>query len=104
MHYHFIGRITCVKLSHDLIVLNEHQSAIADLNYIILLMLELYLPLHSTSLGSGSHSPFPMQLALLGPISNLPLGHVNEALVPTRAGSLSTSTLKLLSVVSNWRG
>ena len=65
---------------------------------------QMCLPLHLLSLGSGSQNPFPMQLALLGPVSNVPLGHVNEALTPTRAGLLSRSTLKLLSMFRKWRG
>ena len=46
------------------------------------------LLLHSTSLGSGSHSPFPMHVDEFGPESTSPGGQANMTLAPStsRAG------------------
>ena len=41
------------------------------------------LPLHSNSLGSGSHSPFLIHVDVLGPLSTSPSGQVNVTLVPS---------------------
>ena len=42
---------------------------------------------HSTSLGSGSHSPFPIHVAELGPSSICPCGQMNIIVCPSSAGS-----------------
>ena len=46
------------------------------------------LPLHSASLGSGSHSPFPIHVDVLGPVSTSPTGQSKKMRVPSKAGSL----------------
>ena len=40
------------------------------------------LPLHITSLGSGSHSPFSVHVVVLGPVSSIPGGQVNVIVFP----------------------
>ena len=53
---------------------------------------ELYVhtnvPLHSTSLGSGSHSPFLLHVDVLGPRSTCSGGQLKETVVPSSAGLL----------------
>ena len=38
-----------------------------------------------TSLGSGSHSPFPIHVHVLGPLSIAPVGQMNAILSPSNA-------------------
>ena len=45
------------------------------------------VPVHSTSLGSGSHSPFPIHVDELDLLSICPVGQVNVIACPSRAGS-----------------
>ena len=45
------------------------------------------IPVHSTFLGSGSHSPSPIQDDALDPLSICPGGQVNVIFCPSRAGS-----------------
>ena len=40
-----------------------------------------------TSLGSGSHSPFPIHVDELGPLSTAPVGQINVMPAPSNAGS-----------------
>ena len=42
---------------------------------------------HATSLGSGSHSPFPIHVDELDPLRVCPGGQVNVIFCPSRAGS-----------------
>ena len=49
--------------------------------------------LHSTSLGSGSHSPFPIHVAKLGPVIINPVGQLNMMLSPSSDGSLYPTTI-----------
>ena len=44
-------------------------------------------PVHSTSLGSGSHSPFPIQVDELDPLSICPEGQMNIIIWPSSTGS-----------------
>ena len=39
--------------------------------------------LHITPLGSGSHSPFPVQVAELGPVSSNPARQLNLIVLPS---------------------
>ena len=43
--------------------------------------------MHTTFLGSGSHSPFPIHIDELGPLSDDLDGQVNVMLSPSSAGS-----------------
>ena len=45
------------------------------------------LPLHSTSLGSGSHSPFSIHVVVFCPTSSIPGGQVNVTVFPLSNGS-----------------
>ena len=47
----------------------------------------LISPVHCTSLGSGSHSPFAVQTAVLDPTSIDPGGQLKVTLVPSVAGN-----------------
>ena len=40
-----------------------------------------------TTLGSGSHSPFPIHVDELGPLSIASIGQMNVMFAPTNAGS-----------------
>ena len=66
------------------------ESNTTELHYYDQLSLEVLinLLLHSTSLGSGSHSPFPMHVEVLGPERISPGEQANVTLVPSisRAG------------------
>ena len=44
-------------------------------------------PVHSNSLGSGAHSPFPIHVAKLDPLSICPCGQMNIIVRPSSAGS-----------------
>ena len=48
----------------------------------------LAIPLHITSLGSGSHSLFPIHLVEFGPVSPCLGGQVNFTLSPSSDGLL----------------
>ena len=45
-------------------------------------------PVHSTSLGSGAHSPFSIHEDELEPLRIHPGGQVNVIFCPSRAGSI----------------
>ena len=45
------------------------------------------VPVHSTSLGSGSHSPFLRHVDELDPLSTCPDGQVNVTVCSSSAGS-----------------
>ena len=66
------------------------ESITAELHYYDQLSLEVLISLllHSTSLGSGSHSPFPMHVDAFGPESISPREQANVTLVSStsRAG------------------
>ena len=66
------------------------ESIITELHYYDQLSLEVFinLLLHSISLGSGSHSPFPMHVDEFGPESISPGEQANVTLAPStsRAG------------------
>ena len=66
------------------------ESNTTELHYYDQLSLEVLinLLLHSTSLGSGSHSPFRMHVDEFGPESISPGGQANVTLAPStsRAG------------------
>ena len=59
----FISSMTMVKLRIDLVIHN--------------------IPAHASPLGSGSHSPFPVQVVELGPISASPGGQLKLKVVPS---------------------
>ena len=44
-------------------------------------------PVHSNSLWSGSHSPFPIHVDELDPLSICPRGQINVIVCPSSAGS-----------------
>ena len=66
------------------------ESNATELQYCDQLSLKVLinLLLHSTSLGSGSHSPFPMHVDAFGPESTSPGEQANVTLAPStsRAG------------------
>ena len=66
------------------------ESNTTELHYYDRLSLEVLinLLLHTTSLGSGSHSPFSMHVDAFGPESTSPGGQANVTLAPStsRAG------------------
>ena len=45
--------------------------------------INLVIPAHVTSLGSGSHSPFPVQVVELSPISASPGGQLKVKVAPS---------------------
>ena len=63
------------------------------------------LPIHTASLGSGSHSPVFVQVVELGPISARPEGHLKVKVAPStdKAVSCKASILgtESLSAVDN---
>ena len=61
-------------------------------------------PLHITSLGSGSHSPFLIHVAVLGPVSISPEGQVKVTVVFSIAGSLYPATVTVLFADACLRG
>ena len=44
--------------------------------------------MHLTCLRSGSHSPFPIHVDVVGPVSTDPGEQLNVTLAPSNAGSL----------------
>ena len=46
------------------------------------------IPLHSTSLGPGSHSPFPIHIVVLGPMRTYSGGQTKVTVAPSVAGSM----------------
>ena len=46
------------------------------------------LPLHPIPFNSGSHSPLPMHVEALDPVSINPSGQLNAIIVPSIAGFL----------------
>ena len=60
------------------------------------------LPSHCICLGSGTHSPFPIQVAVLDPLSTSPEEvQLKTAMVPTIVGYVY---LAITSSASKWRG
>ena len=55
-------------------------------------MLILNLPPHISPLGSGSHSPFPVHIVELGPVSTSPGGQLNLTVLPSIGKPLSSKT------------
>ena len=51
------------------------------------------LPIHSTSLGSGSHSPFSIHVYELEPVSMWPGGQLKVIVFPITVGSLYSMML-----------
>ena len=64
----------------------------------------MLLPIHSTSLGSGSHSPVPMHVEDSGPISISPGGQRNMREAPSNAGLVEPITLTGLVLLSSSGG
>ena len=65
LHYcgnQFISSMTMVKLRINLVI---------------------HIPAHVSPLGSGSHSPFPVQVIELGPISASPGGQLKLKVAPS---------------------
>ena len=60
----------------------DYEQAIYSYSYT-----SFILPLHTTSLGSGSHSPFSMHVVMLGPFSSIQGVQVNVIVLPLRSGS-----------------
>ena len=48
-------------------------------------LLDSLSPLHTTSLGSGSHSPFSIHIDVLGPVSTSPEEQLKMMLSPSSA-------------------
>ena len=65
---------------------------------------QLYQPLHSTSLGSGSHCPLSMHVVVLGPVSVSPDEQLNVTVVPSVTGSLYPITVISESSTAAGRG
>ena len=63
-----------------------------DYEQAILVHINLVLPLHTTSLGSGSHSPFSIHVVELGPLSTIPGRQENETLFPSTSSVMSSET------------
>ena len=59
-------------------------------------------PSHSNSLGSGSQYPFSIHVDSLEPKRTCPLGQINEALVPTRAGSSKMTLTESSASITGW--
>ena len=53
----------------------------------------MQLPLHATSLGSGSHSPFSIHVDVFAPVRTNPDEQLKLTLLPFNVGTLSTTTL-----------
>ena len=51
------------------------------------------VPLHFTSLGSGSHSPFSKHVVVLGPMCTNPGGQLSLMIVPSTVGILKSIIL-----------
>ena len=62
----------------------DYEQAILVHNFV--------LPLHATSLGSGSHSPFSIHVVELGPLSTIPGRQENETLFPSTSSVMSSET------------
>ena len=57
--------------------------------------------MHIASIGSGSHSPFPIHVVVLGPVSTSPGGQLKFTLDPSSAGFLSSIvSTEVLAAVS----
>ena len=55
-------------------------------------------PVQFASLGSGSHSPFLVQIAELGPINISPSRQLNVMFPPSKAGSSKPSVITLVVI------
>ena len=62
-----------------------------------------YELMHSNSWGSGSHSPFPIQVAVLLPLSTRPVGQVKWTVAPC-IGRPLYATFSLDSLLADGSG
>ena len=60
-----------------------HIINFTSLVIMVKLAINLVVPAHVTSLGSGSHSPFPLQVVEFGPISASPGGQLKLKVAPS---------------------